>query len=85
MSEQLQEALSLIRTDVKCLEDAARHIEELASKLDPKEKVKWDLVAAVYRERATLHRDMLRHLSDRVTGRNQALVRLSPVKAKGAD
>ena len=51
MSEQLQEALSLIRTDVKCLEDAARHIEELASKLDPKEKVKWDLVAAVYRER----------------------------------
>ena len=55
---------------MKCLEDAAKHIEELASKLDPKEKVKWDLVAAVYRERATLHRNMLRHLSDRVTGRN---------------
>jgi hypothetical protein len=72
VSEQLQEALSLIKTDVKCLEDAARHIEELASKLDPKEKVKWDLVAAVYRERATLHKDMLRTLSGRVTGRNRA-------------
>jgi hypothetical protein len=72
VSEQLQEALSLIKTDVKCLEDAARHIEELASKLDPKERPQWDLVAAVYRERATLHKDMLRTLSNRVTGRNRA-------------
>ena len=65
MKEHLQEALSLIETDVKCLQDAAKHIEELASKLDPKEQVKWDLIAAVYRERAKLHTDMLRLFSSR--------------------
>jgi hypothetical protein len=63
--EHLQEAFSLIETDVKCLQDAAQHIEELASALDSKERAKWDLVAAVYRERAKLHEDILHLLSSR--------------------
>lgn len=44
MREHLQESLSLVETDVKCLQDAAKHIEELASKLDSKDRVKWDLL-----------------------------------------
>ena len=63
MSEQLQEALSVIQTDVKWLEDAAKHVEELASRLDSRERAKWRLIAAVYYERAKLHTDLLNRLS----------------------
>ena len=59
MSEQLHEVVSLIKTDARFLGDAAKHIEELTSKLGPEEKAKWDLVAAVYRERAKLNANYL--------------------------
>jgi hypothetical protein len=65
VSEHLPEALSLIETDVKFLQDAAQYIEELASKLDSKERAEWSLVAAIYRERAKLHEDMLHLVSSR--------------------
>ena len=67
MSEHLQEALSVIQTDVIWFEDAAKHVEELASKLDSREKAKWRLIATVYYERAKLHTDLLNRLSSCVT------------------
>jgi hypothetical protein len=56
MEELFREALSLIEDDVNWLRDAAQHCEDLASKLREEEKPKWRLVAAVYHERADVHK-----------------------------
>jgi hypothetical protein len=52
MNELLKEALSLAEGDARWLEDAAQYFEDYASQLSDAEKAKWQLLAAVYRERA---------------------------------
>jgi hypothetical protein len=52
MNDLLNEALSLAEGDAKWMEDAARYFEDYASQLIDGEKPKWELLGAVYRERA---------------------------------
>ncbi|HXN26036.1 MAG TPA: hypothetical protein VN902_02875 [Candidatus Acidoferrales bacterium] len=52
MSERLKEFLSLVESESKRLDEAARNFEQLAAKLKEEEKAEWDLLAAIYRERA---------------------------------
>jgi len=55
MNELLTEALSLVEGDARWLDDVARYFEDYASQLGDGEKAKWELLAAVYRERAWLN------------------------------
>jgi hypothetical protein len=59
MTEQLQEALSLLKTDITCWNDAARQCEEIATKVSGKESAEYMLLCAVYRERAEMLSDAL--------------------------
>jgi hypothetical protein len=52
MSGRLKEFLSLVESESKRLDEAARNFEQLAAKLKEEEKAEWDLLAAIYRERA---------------------------------
>lgn len=61
MNEPLKETLSLAEGDARWLEDAAQYFEDYASQLSDAEKPKWQLLAAVYRERA--------HLCQRLVGK----------------
>ncbi|HWO30216.1 MAG TPA: hypothetical protein VNO32_15595 [Candidatus Acidoferrum sp.] len=58
MNELLREALSLAEGDARWLDDAARYFEDHASQLSDGEKSKWELLAAVYRERAQVSRNV---------------------------
>ena len=59
MSEQLQEALSLLKADITCWNNAAQQCEMVASKLSGRESAEYMLLSAVYRERAELLSDAL--------------------------
>jgi hypothetical protein len=59
MEELFKEALSLIEDDAKWLDDAAKHCEDLASKLGEEEKSKWRLTTTMYHERAQRHRELV--------------------------
>jgi hypothetical protein len=59
VSEQLQEVLSLLKTDITCWNDAARQCEMVASKLSGQESAECMLLSAVYRERAELLSDAI--------------------------
>jgi hypothetical protein len=59
MTEQLREALSLLKTDITCWNDAARQCEEIATKVSGKESAEYMLLCAVYRERAEMLSDAL--------------------------
>ena len=63
MTEQLQEALSLLKTDITCWNDAARQCEEIATKVSGKESAEYMLLCAVYRERAEMLSDALGQLA----------------------
>ena len=52
MEELLKEVVSFVEGDVRWWEEAAQHAEELASNLPEAQKTKWQLLPAVYRERA---------------------------------
>lgn len=52
MHELIKEALSLAEGEAQWLHGAAQNFERLAVKLKEEEKAEWDLLAAVYRERA---------------------------------
>ncbi|HWO33422.1 MAG TPA: hypothetical protein VNO32_31880 [Candidatus Acidoferrum sp.] len=52
MKELLTEALSLVEAEASWLHAAALYFEQHASKLIEDEKAEWQLLAAVYRERA---------------------------------
>jgi hypothetical protein len=54
MNERLKEALSSAGVDARSLNDAARYFEAYASQLNDDERGKWQLLAAVYRERAQI-------------------------------
>jgi hypothetical protein len=52
MQQPLKEILSLAESNATWLEDAAQHFEEFAAQLHDVEKAQWQLLAAVYREKA---------------------------------
>ena len=63
MTEQLREALSLLKSDITFWNDAARHCEEIAAKVSGKESAEHMLLCAVYRERAEMLSDALQQLA----------------------
>jgi len=52
VQQPLKEVLSLAESNATWLDDAAQHFEQFAAQLDEIEKAQWQLLAAVYRERA---------------------------------
>jgi hypothetical protein len=52
MNELLKEVLSLAESNATWLDNAAQHFEQFAAQFHEVEKAKWQLLAAVYRERA---------------------------------
>ena len=52
MEKLVKEALSLAESNATWLEDAAQHFEQFAAKLNDVEKAQWQLLAAVYHEKA---------------------------------
>ena len=52
MQPLLKEVLLLAESNAKWLEDAAKHFERVAVQFHDVEKVQWELLAAVYREKA---------------------------------
>jgi hypothetical protein len=61
--DQLQEALSLLETEITWWQDAARHCEVIAAKLNEKEQAECMLMCAVYRERTETLKAALQRLS----------------------
>lgn len=73
MGELFEEVLSLLEGDAKWWGDAAEHCEELTSNLSAEEKAKWQLLVAVYQERAKVHRELVAKMRQRsFTVRNGA-------------
>jgi hypothetical protein len=68
LEELLKEVLSFVEGDAKWWDDAAQHVEDLASTLPETEKTKWNLLAAVYHERARAHTDLVGSVRKRVSG-----------------
>ena len=68
MEKLLKEVLSFVEGDVRWWDEAAQHVEELASGLPAAERTKWDLLAAVYRERARAHTDLVGSVRKRAGG-----------------
>jgi hypothetical protein len=52
VNQLIKEALSLAEGEAEWLRSAAQNFERLAARLREEEKAEWDLLAAVYRERA---------------------------------
>jgi hypothetical protein len=52
MQQPLKEILTLAESNAKWLDDAAHHFEQFAAQLHDVEQAKWELLAAVYREKA---------------------------------
>ena len=59
MEEILKEVLSFVEGDARWWDEAAQHVEELASGLPEAEKAKWQLLVAVYHERARAHAELV--------------------------
>lgn len=59
MEDKLKELLSFVEEDAKHWEDVAERCEKLADGLPESKKAEQELLCAVYRERATLHRDIV--------------------------
>jgi hypothetical protein len=64
----LKELLSFVEGDVRWWDEAAQHMEELAGGLPEAERAKWQLLAAVYRERAQAHRELVGSVRKRSGG-----------------
>lgn len=54
MADQLQEAISLLKTDITCWNHAAQQCQDSAAKLSGREQAEYMLLCAVYRERAKM-------------------------------
>jgi hypothetical protein len=50
LEELLNEVLSFVEGDTRWWDEAAQHVEELASSLTEVEQAKWRLLVAVYHE-----------------------------------
>jgi hypothetical protein len=59
LEELLKEVLSFVEGDVRWWDEAAQHVEELASGLPDAEKARWQLLVAVYHERARAHTELV--------------------------
>ena len=68
MEELLKEVLSFVEGDVRWWGEAAQHVEELASVLPESERTKWNLLAAVYHERAKAHTELVASVRKRAAG-----------------
>jgi hypothetical protein len=68
LEELLKEVLSFVEGGVRWWDQAAQHVEELASRLPAVEKTKWQLLAAVYRERAQAHTELVGSVRKRSGG-----------------
>ena len=68
MEELLKEVLSFVEGDVRWWDEAAQHVGELASGLPETERTKWELLAAVYHERAKAHTELVASVRKRVRG-----------------
>ena len=68
MEELLKEVLSFVEGDARWWDEAAQHVEELAIGLAEAKRTKWDLLAAVYHERAKAHRDLAERVRKRSGG-----------------
>ena len=68
MEELFREVLSFVEGDVRWWDEAAQHVEELASNLPEAQKTKWQLLAVVYRERAQAHTKLVERVRKRAGG-----------------
>ena len=68
MEDLLKEVLSFVEGDVRWWDEAAQHVEELASDLPESERTKWDLLVAVYHERAKAHTELVASVRKRSAG-----------------
>ena len=68
MEELLKEVLSFVEGDARWWDEAAQHVEELASGLPEAVRTKWDLLAAVYHERAKAHTELVGKVRKRSGG-----------------
>jgi hypothetical protein len=59
LDDELKELLSLVEEDTQWLDDAAQHFEDVAGTVANCERPNWQLLAAVYHERADNHRNLL--------------------------
>ena len=59
MEDKLKELLAFVEEDAKHWEDVAEECEKLADGLPEVKKAQQELLCAVYRERAKLHRDVV--------------------------
>jgi hypothetical protein len=58
------QGLSLIEEDAGWWNDAAQSCENFSGSLTEEEKTEWQLLAAVYRERVKIHRQLVRRMRD---------------------
>jgi hypothetical protein len=58
LEELLKEVLSFVQGDARWWDEAAQHVEDLASNLPEIEKTNWQLLVAVYHERARAHTEL---------------------------
>ena len=49
-----EDVLTFVESDVQCWKEAARHCESHSVKLSEREAAEWQLLGAVYRERADI-------------------------------
>jgi hypothetical protein len=68
LEELLKDVLSFVEGDVRWWDEAAQHVEELASVLPESERTKWNLLAAVYHERAKAHTELVASVRKRAAG-----------------
>ena len=68
MEELLREISSFVEGDVRWWDEAAQHVEELACNLPEAEKAKWQVLAAVYRERAQARTELAGSVRKRSSG-----------------
>jgi hypothetical protein len=68
MKEQLREVLSAAEGDASWLNNAAQFFEDFAANLKAGEKAEWDLLAAVYRERAQVMQSLAEKMRQSLVG-----------------
>jgi hypothetical protein len=68
LEELLKEVLSFVEGDVRWWDEAAERMEVLTSALPEAERAKWQLLIAVYHERAQAHTELVASVRKRSGG-----------------
>jgi hypothetical protein len=68
VEEPLAELLAFVESNAKWWDDVAQQCERVSKKLRPEEAAQYDLLCAVYRERAQLHRGLVAKYRQRSAG-----------------